>query len=70
VTWSPAGTLQQVEALIDGIVAPQGSIGPVEFSNGTSVLSSLPLPAHCINQAPAVPGGVHSEYHHQGDDHD
>jgi hypothetical protein len=44
------GDLQQVEQLIDGLVAPQGDIGPVEFASPTGgVVSSLPLPSHCIN---------------------
>lgn len=45
------GDLQAQNAMIDGIVSPQGDFGPVEFvtPNG-GVVSSLPLPAHCVNQ--------------------
>ena len=43
--------IQQLESYIDGLVAPQGYIGPVEFTspNG-AVVTALPLPAHCVNQ--------------------
>jgi hypothetical protein len=45
------GDLQQIETLIDGIVASQGDIGPVEFSSPNGgVVAALPLPSHCINQ--------------------
>ncbi len=45
--------IQLIEGYIDGIVAAQGAIGPVEFTSPSGnglVISALPLPTHCVNE--------------------
>ena len=45
------GDIQKLSQYIDGIVAPQGDIGQVEFLGPDGAIAgSLPLPPHCINQ--------------------
>lgn len=44
------GDLQTLDQLLDGVTFTQGYFGTAEFTAGNTTITSLPLPAHCINR--------------------